>query len=236
MPHPTLSHVRATSGANPSSCTQCTQSVERVCKCGQPANPDKTLIGCSNTKGDCGKWLHSDCLIHDALMKVYQRLGKTKPHVPPTTLKDEKDSDEAKRPLSPKESGGAVSAQQSIDVKSDCGAVAVRGIKPEIGSATRLEPSKEPATSTEPEPNPMKKPVSAEPASSNSRAGGTGRKYKGKKKAEAPPIYDGLFEAKTVMTLTPPMIEITDLRRGVEGGAKVWLEPMLCLICHEQIV
>ncbi|KAK2005689.1 hypothetical protein LZ32DRAFT_611878 [Colletotrichum eremochloae] len=35
-------------------------SLTRLCTCRQPANPDKTLIGCSN--GDCATWLHEDCL------------------------------------------------------------------------------------------------------------------------------------------------------------------------------
>src|SRR5687767_6116766 len=50
------------------------QSVEPVCSCSQPENPDKTLVGCSNEL--CKKWLHDDCLIHEALMKTYERLGK----------------------------------------------------------------------------------------------------------------------------------------------------------------
>lgn len=207
-------------------------SVELVCECGQPANPDKTLIGCSNTKGGCGKWLHLDCLIHDVLMRVYENLGKTKPHITQAALKDEKDSDEAKRPLSPKESDGAVSAQQSIDVKSD--GVDVKDIKPKSESARLEESSTAPPTSTEPETKPIKKSASAEPSSGKAGgASGAGRKGKGKKKAEP---YEGLFQAKANMTLTPPLVEITDLRQGIEGGDKTWLEPMPCLICHEQIV
>ncbi|KAL8299169.1 hypothetical protein RB601_003635 [Gaeumannomyces tritici] len=205
------------------------QSVELVCRCGQPANPDKTLIGCSNTKGGCGKWLHSDCLIHDALIRVYERLGETKPHITQPTLKDGKGGDEAKRPLSPKESGGAVSAQQSIDVKSN--GVDVKDIKPNSESARLAESPTAPPTSTEPEAKSIKKSTSTEP--SWDTASRTGRKGKFKKKREP---YEWLFHAKTVMTLTPPLMEITDLRKGIEGGDKTWMEPMPCPICHVQIV
>ncbi|KAL8366205.1 hypothetical protein RB595_004796 [Gaeumannomyces hyphopodioides] len=210
-------------------------SVELVCKCGQPANPDKTLIGCSNFKNNCGKWLHLDCLEHDALMKVYERLGKDKPHVASeSALKNEKDGD-TKRPLSPKESGGAASAQQSINVKS----VEVEGIKPE-GKSARLEETPAPATPAEPNHKPIKKSASAEPPSSRAGGAGAGRKGgrsgRSKRKGEPANTYEGLFEANTKMDLTPPMIEIVDLRQGTQGGKKKWLEPMLCPICGETIV
>jgi hypothetical protein len=35
------------------------------------------LISCSNK--ECGKWMHDDCLRHDALMRVYERPGRTPP-------------------------------------------------------------------------------------------------------------------------------------------------------------
>lgn len=44
-----------------------------------PANPDKVLIRCSSPQ--CGKWMHDDCLRRDALMRVYERLGKKTPQV-----------------------------------------------------------------------------------------------------------------------------------------------------------
>ena len=37
------------------------------------------LISCSNK--ECGKWMHDDCLRHEALMRIYERLGKTTPQV-----------------------------------------------------------------------------------------------------------------------------------------------------------
>ncbi|OHW97265.1 EBS-BAH-PHD domain-containing protein [Colletotrichum incanum] len=53
-------------------------SVVRLCTCRQPANPDKTLIGCSNRK--CAKWLHEDCLQKDALLQAYRRLAEDESH------------------------------------------------------------------------------------------------------------------------------------------------------------
>lgn len=37
------------------------------------------LIRCPSSQ--CGKWMHDDCLRHDALMRVYERLGKREPQV-----------------------------------------------------------------------------------------------------------------------------------------------------------
>ncbi|KAL7940518.1 hypothetical protein V8C42DRAFT_362262 [Trichoderma barbatum] len=53
-------------------------SVALVCKCRTPANPDKTLIGCS--KKTCEKWMHYECLLADVLTRVYDRLGTDIPH------------------------------------------------------------------------------------------------------------------------------------------------------------
>ncbi len=93
-------------------------SVEIVCICGNPANPDNTLIGCANE--GCGKWLHDECLKHDALSKTFKRLGKDKPHTKTSDRKrNDKDEEQANRPLSPTESGAAESAMHSIDVKAN---------------------------------------------------------------------------------------------------------------------
>lgn len=99
-------------------------TIEVVCDCNQPANPDKMLVGCGDKA--CGKWIHEECLKHYALMRAYEELGKDQPHistraaVKPETTKDEvKESLGLKEPLSPRESGGAVSAQHTIAVKAD---------------------------------------------------------------------------------------------------------------------
>jgi hypothetical protein len=55
------------------------QSAKPVCKCETPAHPDKMLIGCPSQ--DCGKWMHVDCLQHEAMMGAYKRLGRTAPQV-----------------------------------------------------------------------------------------------------------------------------------------------------------
>lgn len=74
-----------------------------------PAHPDKMLIRCSSAQ--CGKWMHDDCLRRDALMRVYERLGKKTPQVfdnepelkkeeaeglvsPPATDTEKKEADE----------------------------------------------------------------------------------------------------------------------------------------------
>ncbi|KAJ6436685.1 reverse transcriptase [Purpureocillium lavendulum] len=53
-------------------------SVDLVCICRSPANPDRMLVGCSNP--ECEKWLHYECLLHELLTQVYDDLGMKKPH------------------------------------------------------------------------------------------------------------------------------------------------------------
>ncbi|KAJ4296106.1 hypothetical protein N0V88_004808 [Collariella sp. IMI 366227] len=96
-------------------------SVELVCSCNTPGNPDKMLIGCSEET--CKKWMHEQCILDDALRATYKRLGTDKPHLAPVTAKieeeEEGDGSEGKRPLSPTETGAEGSTQQSIDVKAE---------------------------------------------------------------------------------------------------------------------
>ncbi|CAK7266981.1 hypothetical protein SEPCBS57363_002369 [Sporothrix epigloea] len=102
-------------------------SVEGICNCNQPANPDKMLVGCSNDS--CAKWIHEECLKHYALMRVYERLGHNKPHVKTKSylrdlalavaIKPEIGEDHIREPLSPQDSEGAASARHSNDAKAD---------------------------------------------------------------------------------------------------------------------
>lgn len=55
------------------------QSAKPVCTCEIPAHPDKMLIGCPSE--NCGKWMHVDCLQHEAMMGAYGRLGRTAPQI-----------------------------------------------------------------------------------------------------------------------------------------------------------
>jgi len=206
-------------------------------------NPDKVLVGCANE--GCGKWLHDECLLHDALLKTYERLGRDKPHKKPESAKE----GEAKRPLSPTETGAAVSAQHSIDVNVDGVAEDQDGIRVndnvEVGRADDDDDA--PATSEDAaasESLNKDDDASADtPGKSGSRRGpGRPRKHKpdgvsnGSEAGKGKP-YEGLFEAQLITdtVASPPTIEIKDLRQGIEGGEKSWIEPVDCLICGARI-
>lgn len=205
-------------------------TVETVCKCGQPANPDNILIGCS--KENCGKWLHQDCLIHEALLKTYERLGTEKPHMP---VKSE--TEEGQRPLSPTEPGAAASAQQSIDVKAEgVGDDAIKGESGDTKPEALTKLSEEPLSSVAPSETPVSRTRRGTMTPNPTPGGQKGVKARGRGRRKADKPYEGLFEAKTRMDLTPPVIEITDIRGGIEGGEKSWEEPMDCLICRKRIV
>ncbi|KAI1338502.1 hypothetical protein F5Y15DRAFT_385996 [Xylariaceae sp. FL0016] len=185
-------------------------AAELRCKCNRPENPDKRLFGCTNEK--CKKWLHDDCLVHDTLLKIHARLGTDKPYKPKPVKDEEEDS--AKRPLSPSESGAAPTAEQSIDVKAeDQPKVKITNNKTSVKAET----------------------VKMVPTAANSdKRRGRPRKSEPNDPGTAKP-YEGLFEAVIRNDLSPPLIEIQDLRENVLGGEKTWTEPVCCLLCGEEI-
>ncbi|KAI1376287.1 hypothetical protein F4677DRAFT_445545 [Hypoxylon crocopeplum] len=189
-------------------------SAELRCKCNRPENPDKRLFGCSND--DCKRWLHDECLMHDALVKTYKRLGTEKPHKP-APVKEEDGGEGTKRPLSPSETGAAQTAEQSIDVK------------PEEQQSTINFADVENAL-----PAIKAENATVSVASSKPKQRGRPRKSELNDQAAAKP-YEGLFEAVIHSDISPPQLEITDLRENVSGGDKSWTEPLHCLICGHEI-
>jgi hypothetical protein len=209
--------------------------------------------------------MHEQCIIEDALRATYKRLGTDKPHLPPvTTKKEEETTDEAKRPLSPSDTGAEGSAEHSIDVKAEGGSsdavhvntkdnVDVRqhgtaddedaAAAPEDSLSSRPSTDQARATSeaTSNANTPIKSAVAVKSAASSSgRKPGRPRKKGG---AEANGEgggrpWEGLFEA-TLKTadMGPPLIEIRDLREAVvaAGGEKSWTEPVKCLLCGNQV-
>lgn len=171
-------------------------------------------------------------------MRTYERLGKDKPHVtskPPTegaasVAESEKDKDEksldngVKGPLSPTESGADV--KQTIDAKpSDApeapnGQSAAEGT-PAVPDERVSQPPATPATPSLPEA----------PTTTSRKA------RSNKKKASAADVkpYEGLFDAKILMDVNPPRIEIRDKRENIVGGEKAWTEPLPCVVCGVEI-
>ncbi|KAH8645464.1 hypothetical protein BX600DRAFT_485058 [Xylariales sp. PMI_506] len=196
-------------------------SVEPRCRCNRPENPDKTLIGCTND--ECRKWLHDDCLTHEALLETYKRLGTDKPHKS-APVKEEQESDGPKRPLSPSESGAAQTAQQSIDVK------------PEEQKSIEFTEVEKPLREMDIDSksnDTSSIPVASTNTTDNKKRGRP-RKSENPDSDETKP-YQGLFEAVIREDLSPPVVEITDLRQDVQGGDKSWTEPVKCLICQHVI-
>ncbi|KAI0175980.1 hypothetical protein GGR52DRAFT_339143 [Hypoxylon sp. FL1284] len=187
-------------------------SAELRCRCNRPENPDKRLIACSNE--ECKSWLHLDCLIHEALVKTYKRLGADKPHR--SAAVKEEDGESAKRPLSPSESGAAQTTEHSIDVKPEEHQQTIKladvegalpAIKAENGRAS----------------------AAAEPK----RRGRPRRSERDDPTANKP--YEGLFEGIITGDLNPPLLEVVDIRDKVTGGEKSWTEPLHCLMCNREI-
>ncbi|KAH7133559.1 hypothetical protein EDB81DRAFT_105443 [Dactylonectria macrodidyma] len=187
-------------------------SVELMCKCETPANPDRTLIGC--TSSECGKWMHHECLSHDVLTRVYDRLGADKPHLKEEPMvKEEKNDEEATRPLSPTDAEEK-ETQPTIDVRSG-------GAQDNVH--VRKAVAESPRTTATPTPGPT-------PSNPSTEARASAKKNRKKKSMDYKP-YEGLFEATLKMSDGPTVWEIQDLRQNVTGGEKTWNEKAHCLLC-----
>ncbi|KAH9902303.1 hypothetical protein F4778DRAFT_781534 [Xylariomycetidae sp. FL2044] len=192
-------------------------SAKLICQCNRPENPDRKLVGCTNDQ--CKKWLHNDCLIHETLLNTYMRLGTDKPHKP-TSMKEE-NGEGAKRPLSPSESGAAQTAEQSIDVKPEeqQSTIKLADVEKALPAIKAEDPTRASSTPTTGESKRKRRPRKSEPGDP-----GTTKPYQ------------GLFEATIKDDHTgPPVVEIVDLREGVTGGERSWIESLRCIACNEEI-
>lgn len=223
------------------------QTVELVCSCNTPANPDKLLVGC--TTDTCKKWMHEQCIIDDALRSTYRRLGTDKPHLSPVTPKKEENGDEAKRPLSPTETGAE---QHSIDVKGEAGtADAVHVSTKDNVEVRQADDEDAPAAPEDSLPEQSAEPRSVTSESANTetpnkaaagskstpgRRPGRPKKKGAEANGENARPWEGLFEASLKMAdIGPPLIEFRDLREGIVGGKKTWTEPVKCLLCGTKV-
>lgn len=204
-----------------------TQSVDRVCRCNEPGNPDKVLIGCSSDS--CKKWLHEECLKHDILMKVWDELGALNPKKA-SDVKEEKLEQQANRPLSPVEPGSATVANElPIQVKTDGEGDTVKA----SGDSVDVKEERDRTTESSAQPQNGRASTTQTPSAEVPRKIGPGR---GRKKPEHDlniRPYEGKFDA----TFKPEedVFEIQDLREGVEGGLRTWTEQVQCLVCGSRI-
>lgn len=163
--------------------------------------------------------MHRECLAHDVLMQVYERLGTDKPHRTEGAPVKEEKPEEATRPLSPTDAEEK-ETQPTIDVRSGETQDNVH-VKKNIRESPR-----ETETPT-PGPTPSRSIAAAS-------AKGSAKKGRKKKAADYKP-YLGLFEASLKMQEGPTAWEIRDLRENVTGGDKTWTEKAYCLICGASI-
>lgn len=192
--------------------------------------------------------MHEQCILDNALRATYNRLGTDKPHLSPVTTKKEEDGDEAKRPLSPTETGADLTTQQSIDVKAEGGTADAVHVNTKDNVEVRQADDEDapaapedsvPARSTErratsevTSTDTPSKPTTSK--SSTGRRPGRPRKKGAEANGESARPWEGLFEARLrVDDVT--LIEFKDLREGVVGGEKTWTEPVNCLICGAQV-
>ncbi|KAK0631882.1 hypothetical protein B0T14DRAFT_14315 [Immersiella caudata] len=218
-------------------------TVELVCSCNTPAHPDNLLVGC--TSESCKKWMHDQCIKDEALRKTYARLGTDKPHINPDA-KDAKNTDEARRPLSPTETGAAVSAH-SIDVKADGESDSVQVSTKDNVDVKQSEDEDAPGAPedsiAEPSVEPQTKSESQTPTKITSikltNKGKPGRpRKKGETNGDSAKPWEGLFEVNLKMADDKNEVmalEFKDLREGIKGGEKTWTEHVHCLVCGAEV-
>ena len=150
--------------------------------------------------------MHQECLHHDVLMRVYNRLGTEKPQQSEsmTDLREDNDSNPT-RPLSPK------------DVEKE-------EMQPIIGEVDE-EVLVQEATPGTPEAG---DPRTTE-FSTNAQAKPPANKRR-KKSTDFEP-YVGLFESTLKLDDGPIKWKIRDLREDISGGNKAWDEEAYCLLC-----
>ncbi|KAG7403302.1 Chromatin remodeling protein SHL [Fusarium oxysporum f. sp. rapae] len=184
-------------------------SVELVCNCQTPANPDKTLIGCTNSERR--RWMHHECVAHNILIKVYEQLGTDKPHRTEGFVVKEGKPEEATRPLSPTDAE-ETETQPTFHVRSGKTNDEVNAKKPA---------RENPRETVIPTPGPT-------PPRSVATASAKGSAKTGRKNTEDSKPYLGLFEATLQMKNGLTAWEIRDLRENVTGGDKAWTEEAHC--------
>jgi hypothetical protein len=163
--------------------------------------------------------MHLECMAHDILMQVYERLGTDKPHQIKGSIVTEEKPEEATCPLSPIDAEEQ-KTQSTVNVRDGTTQDNVH-----VKKAVRETP-RETETPT-PGPTPSRSIATASVKGSAKR----GRK---KKIADSKP-YLGLFEANLKMQYGPTAWEIRDLRENVTGGDKTWTEKASCLECGANI-
>ncbi|KAL7940076.1 hypothetical protein V8C42DRAFT_364396 [Trichoderma barbatum] len=200
-------------------------SVALVCKCRTPANPDKTLVGCSNKR--CEEWMHYDCLLDDVLTRVYDRLGMEYPHKSEKpAIKEETKEDTKDKPKEGTKGDlpyGLLSP--SVEGEDRKSPIVANSEKKDQALVKQRddELSKDTETPIPAPPNPSDK-------SSKSALAKRGKRKKSSKKP-----WGGLFEATLKLNEGPLVWQVTDLREGVEGGEKKWTELAYCLLCDTLI-
>lgn len=196
-------------------------SVDLTCKCQTPANPDKTLIGCSNP--DCEQWLHYECLVHDVLMRVYDQLGTDNPHRTVTSEgfavkieTDDKPPAALRSTTPPDIKGEEMQSPPAVKEGKNGDAVPLK----QIDGIT---------------PKTTESPGTPTPTASERQSRASSVKRGRPRKAPESKPYLGLFDAALKLDEGPTVWRITDLRANVSGGDCTWTESAYCLICSTKI-
>ncbi|KAI3570578.1 hypothetical protein IWW34DRAFT_903249 [Fusarium oxysporum f. sp. albedinis] len=157
--------------------------------------------------------MHHECVAHDILIRVYERLGTDKPHRTEGLVVKEGKPEEATRPLSPTDAE-ETETQPMIDVRSG-----------ETNDSVHVQKPARKILHKTVTPTPNKPTPSRSVATASTKA--SAKKGHKKNTGHSQP-YLGLFKATLRMQDGPIAWEIRDLRESVTGGDKAWTEEAHC--------
>ncbi|KAL3955849.1 hypothetical protein ACCO45_009868 [Purpureocillium lilacinum] len=189
-------------------------TVDLTCYCKMPANPDKTLIGCSNPS--CDQWLHYECLLHACLMSVYEQLGTDKPHKTELASK-------GKTVVNPQPDVQAKIAAKEDDTTKPAACEKESEVpysKLECTYGLTSQPAGTPEKATE------VMEVAHDKLNQSERITEPGTK----ERANGAP-YVGLFDAKLRLDRHQAVWEVADLRQNIPCGDREWELDVKCLAC-----
>ncbi|KAK2036155.1 hypothetical protein LZ31DRAFT_561345 [Colletotrichum somersetense] len=203
-------------------------SVTRFCACQQPANPDKTLIGCPN--GNCtAKWLHENCLQKDALTRAYQRLAGEEFHPleesPATRVVQVTVSGTEERKMLPEDDKKA-SFSSSV-----CSAKGEKPSEAELRKNNRAPEKQLGRTATLTTPSHIIPPSKALLSVFVEGVSDELESVKANKTTG-----EEFVEAKILIDTDPSSIEIKVLSQEVALRSKGWTEPLRCILCGSTII
>lgn len=171
--------------------------------------------------------MHHDCLLNDVLVRVYERLGTNIPQKSEKpAIKEETKKNTQVEPKKGTKGDLRYDLLSPSVERDDRKSPIITNSKIKYQTLLKKRDDESSKDTETPAPPP------SDPSDKSSKPALT-KRAKLKKSLVKP--WEGLFEATLKLDIGPTVWQVTDLREGVEGGEKKWMEPVYCLLCNTHI-